>query len=133
MTLVDTNVLIDILTGDPVWAKRSIEALAACRRRGPLSINDTVYAELAAGFAAQAELDEAIVEMGLRLAPMTRPALFLAGQAFRRYRASGGQRPNVLADFFIGALASAEGWPLVTRDERLYRRYFADAAIVAVA
>jgi len=133
LTLVDTNVLIDILTGDAVWAKRSIEALAACRRRGPLAINDTVYAELSAGFAARAELDQAVAEIGLTLEPMTRPALFLAGQAFRRYRASGGQRTNVLADFFLGALASAEGWPLITRDQRLYRTYFADAAIVAVA
>ncbi len=133
MTLVDTNVLIDILTDDPVWANRSIETLAAGRRRGPLAINDTVYAELSAGFAVQAEVDEAIAEMGLRLAPMTRPALFLAGQTFRRYRASGGQRSNILADFFIGALASAEGWPLITRDQRLYRSYFVGAAIVAVA
>jgi hypothetical protein len=76
--------------------------------RGRLAINDTVYAELSAGFTTQSELDEIIAEMSLTLPPMSRPALFLAGQAFRRYRAGGGQRPNVLADFFIGARASIE-------------------------
>jgi predicted nucleic acid-binding protein len=130
LTLVDTNVIIDILTDDPVWAGRSIEALAAAARRGPLAINDTVYAELSAGFATQADLDEAIAEMRLVRKPMSRPALFLAGQAFRRYRTSGGPRLNVIADFFIGAQASAEGWPLLTRDARLYRSYFPDVAIV---
>jgi predicted nucleic acid-binding protein len=33
-------------------------------------------------------------------------------------------RANVLADFFIGAQASAEGWPILTRDTRRYRTYF---------
>ena len=130
MTLVDTNVIIDILTDDPAWAGRSIGALAAAARRGPLAINDTVYAELSAGFATQADLEEAIAEMRLVLEPMSRPALFLAGQAFRRYRTSGGSRLNVIADFFIGAQASAERWPLLTRDARLYRSYFPDVAIV---
>ena len=69
--------------------------------------------------------------MDLTIAPMTRRALFLAAQAYRRYRAGGGHRPNVLADFFLGAQASAEGWRL-TRDLRLYPSYFAGAAIVAV-
>lgn len=132
MTLIDTNVLIDILSGDAAWAPRSIEAMSAAARRGPLAINDTVYAELSAGFAAQPELDEVIADMRLTLSPMSRPALFLAGQAFRRYRAGGGPRPNVLADFFIGAQASAEGWPLLTRDARICRGYFPDVSVVAV-
>ena len=132
MTLVDTNVLIDILSGDSLWAERSIDALSEGARRGPLAINDTVYAELSAGFATQAELDGTLIEMSLTLAPMSRPALSLAGQAFRRYRAGGGRRPNVLADFFIGAQASVEGWPLLTRDAKLYRAYFPDVPIVGV-
>jgi predicted nucleic acid-binding protein len=70
--------------------------------------NDVVYAELAAGFETRDELDGAIDEMDLRLAPMSRHALFLAGRAFLRYRSQRGRRPNVLADFFLGAHASAE-------------------------
>jgi predicted nucleic acid-binding protein len=132
VTLVDTNVLIDIVSGDRFWATRSIEALSAAARRGRLAINDTVYAELSAGFTAQSELEETIAEMSLTLPPMSRPALFLAGQAFRRYRAGGGQRPNVLADFFIGAQASVERWPLLTRDARICRNFFPDVRVVGV-
>ncbi len=132
MTLVGANVLIDILTGDRLWAARSIAALSARAARGPLAINDIVYAELSAGFAEQDDLDAAIAEMRLTHAPMSRSALFLAGQAFRRYRMSGGVRPNVLPDFFLGAQASAERWPLLTRDARLARSYFPDVALVGV-
>lgn len=130
MTLIDSNILIDILGGDPVWSEPSVRRLSGCARRGPIAINDIVYAELAAGFASQAQLDDEIATMRLKIAPMSKAALFLAGQVFRRYRAGGGTRPNVLADFFIGAQASAEGWPILTRDERRYRAYFPDVALI---
>ena len=130
MTLIDSNILIDILAGDPVWSEHSVRRLSDCARRGPIAINDFVYAELAAGFASQAQLDDEIAAMRLKIAPMSKAALALAGQVFRRYRAGGGTRPNVLADFFIGAQASAEGWPILTRDERRYRAYFPDVALV---
>ncbi len=130
MTLIGSNILIDILGGDPVWSERSVRRLSECARRGPIAINNVVYAELAAGFASQAQLDDEIAAMRLKLAPMSKAALFLAGQAFRRYRVGGGTRPNVLADFFIGAQASVEGWPILTRDDRRYRAYFPDVALV---
>ena len=130
MTLIDSNILIDILGGDPIWSERSVRRLADCARCGPIAINDVVYAELVAGFASQAQLDDEIAAMRLKIAPMSKAALFLAGQAFRRYREGGGTRPNVLADFFIGAQASAEGWPILTRDERRYRAYFPDVALL---
>jgi predicted nucleic acid-binding protein len=132
LTLIDSNVLIDILGGDPVWSGRSVRALAECARRGPIAINDIVYAELAAGFASQADLDKEIVGMRLTLAPIARAALFMAGQAFRRYRAGGGLRPYVLADFFIGAQANVEGWPLLTRDASRYRNYFPNIVLVGL-
>ena len=130
MTLIDSNILIDILGGDPIWSERSVRRLADCARRGPIAINDVVYAELVAGFASQAQLDDEITTMRVKIAPMSKAALFLAGQAFRRYREGGGTRPNVLADFFIGAQASAEGWPILTRDARRHRAYFPDVALV---
>jgi len=130
LTLIDSNILIDILSGDPVWSEHSVRRLSVCAKRGPIAINDIVYAELAAGFASQAQLDDEIAAMRLKIAPMSKAALFLAGQAFRRYRESGGTRPNVLADFFIGAQASAEGWPILTRDARRYRAYFPDVVLV---
>jgi predicted nucleic acid-binding protein len=131
LTLVDTNVLVDILGDDPDWRERSIQSLAERESLGPLAINQIIYAELAAGFTTQSRLDDEIEAMRLIIAPMSKSALFLAGQAFRRYRKSGGGRANVLADFFIGAQASAEGWPLLTRDTRLYRKYFPDVATLS--
>lgn len=47
MTLVDTNVLLDLVTDDPSWADWSIAQLEAASLEGPLLINDVVYAELA--------------------------------------------------------------------------------------
>lgn len=124
MTLVDTNILLDLLTDDPRWAGWSTTQLDAAALRGPLAINDVVYAELAAGFTAMEALDAALTVIGITHAAMPRPALFLAGKVFQRYRASGGTRTGVLSDFFIGAHAVIIGASLLTRDTRRYRTYF---------
>jgi len=132
LTLIDSNILIDILGGDPVWCESSVRQLADCAKRGALAINDVVYAELSAGFSMQELLDREIDSLRLTIAPMSKGALFLAGEAFRRYRASGGMQVNVLADFFIGAQASVAGWPILTRDARRYRTCFPDVALLGV-
>ncbi|RDJ20739.1 PIN domain-containing protein [Bosea caraganae] len=124
MTLVDTNVLLDIFTDDPQWAGWSTQQLDAATLRGPLAINDIVYAELSGGFTAIEALDAALAVIGIRPTAMPRSALFLAGKVFRRYRASGGTRTGVLPDFFIGAHAVVSGANLLTRDVRRYRTYF---------
>lgn len=103
MTLVDTNVLLDLVTDDPVWAAWSIRQLDAASVKGPLIINDVVYAELSVRFERIEELDGVLDEAGITLSPMPRPALFLAGRVFRRYRAAGGIRNGVLPDFFSSA------------------------------
>jgi predicted nucleic acid-binding protein len=132
LTLIDSNVLIDILDGDPRWSKFSIAALAGCASRGPIAINDVIYAELSAGFQSHAAVDQEVDAIGLTIARLSRDAAFLAGQAFRRYRASGGTRDNVLADFFIGAQARAEDWSILTRDARRYRTYFPEVRVLDV-
>ena len=132
MTLVDSNILIDILGGDPQWSPLSIAALADCAKRGPIAINEVVYAELSAGFQQQEQLDREIETIGLKLERLSKAALFLAGQAFRRYRAAGGTRNNVVADFFIGPQASVERCPILTRDDRRYKTYFPDVKVLSV-
>lgn len=132
MTLIDSNILIDILGGDPLWSHSSIASLADRASQGPIAINEIIYAELAAGFTSQDLLNREIDAIGLTLMRLSKSALCLAGQAFRRYRAGGGARPNVLADFFIGAQASIEGWPILTRDARRYRTYFPDVEVLGV-
>jgi predicted nucleic acid-binding protein len=92
-----------------------------------------IYAELSAGFARQEQLDREVEAIGLKIERLSKAALFLAGQTFRRYRAAGGTRSNVLADFFIGAQAGVEGWPVLTRDDRRYRTYFPQIKVLGVA
>jgi hypothetical protein len=123
-TFVDTNVLLDLVTDDPDWADWSIKALDAAAIRGPLLINDIVYAELSVRFDTIEALETLISDAALTFVVMPRAALFLAGKAFQKYRAAGGARTGVLPDFFIGAHAVVADWPLLTRDVARYRTYF---------
>ena len=130
MILVDTNVLIDVLEDDPVWADWSIQQLRAQSQAHDLVINPIIYAELSQTFSTFEALDEVVTELGLLIQEVPRPALFLAGKAFVRYRKVGGGKNNVLADFFIGAHAAVNGLPLLTRDAKRYRSYFPSVALV---
>jgi predicted nucleic acid-binding protein len=97
-TLVDTNVLLDIVTNDPKWADWSIGQLDAATFKGMVVINDIVYAELSVRFASIEALDSVLDAAGISIATMPRPSLFLAAKAFQRYRSAGGARGGVLPD-----------------------------------
>ena len=133
MTLVDTNVLLDIVTADPVWTAWSVAALEAADMAGPVWINDVVYAELSVRFAAIEPLDALLAAARIDLAPIPRAALFLAGKAFLRDRAAGGARAGVPPDVFIGAHAAVATWSLLTRDAARYRTYFPTVRLIAPA
>jgi len=124
VTLVDTNVLLDLVTGDPVWADWSIGQLENASLRGPLLINDIIYAELAVRYDRIEDLDAFIDAAQLMMMPLPRPALFLAGKVFTQYRRAGGSRTGVLPDFLIGAHAAVQKLPVLTRDVGRYRSYF---------
>ncbi len=131
MTLVDSNVLLDILTRTPDWWRWSLEQLEQAALRGPLLINDIVYAEVSTRYPSIDIVDSVLRDFGVDLVAMPRAALFLAGKAYVRYRASGGVRTGVLSDFFIGAHAQAGPFPLLTRDVRRYRTYFPTIDLIA--
>jgi len=131
VTLVDTNVLVDILTGQPTWRAWSVEMLDRQSAAGGLIITDVVYAELSPLFAAPDLLDAAIADLDVSLSRISAQALFHAGHVFAQYRRKGGPRLSVLADFFIGAHAQIEGLPILTRDTRRYRTYFPDVQLIA--
>jgi len=131
MTLVDTNVLLDLVTDHPDWSEWSLARLEEAALAGPVHINDIVYAETSIRYDRIEDLDAMLAEARIDIAPAPRSALFLAGKAFRRYRSTGGTRTGVLPDFFIGAHAAVEGWPLLTRDARYYRRYFPKLKLIA--
>ena len=131
MTLVDTNVLLDLVTNDPRWSEWSLARLEEAALSGPVLINDVVYAETSIRYDRIEDLDSMLAETMIEIAPMPRAALFLAGKVFQQYRTAGGMRTGVLPDFFIGAHASIESWPLLTRDARRYRIYFPKLALTA--
>ncbi|WLG85893.1 type II toxin-antitoxin system VapC family toxin [Pseudomonas cucumis] len=130
MILVDTNVLIDVLEDDPVWADWSIQQLRAQSQIHELAINPIIYAELSQTFSSFEALDYVVTQLGLAMQEVPRPALFLAGKAFVRYRKVGGGKNNVLADFFIGAHAAVKKLPLLTRDAKRYRSYFPSVELI---
>lgn len=131
MLLVDTNVLVDVLEDDPEWADWSIGQLRAQSKIHRLAINPIIYAELSLTFSTVEALDQALDDLGLTMVELPRPALFIAGKAFIRYRRQGGTKGNVLGDFFIGAHAAVSTYPVLTRDTRRYVSYFPSVNLIA--
>ncbi|MET8525008.1 type II toxin-antitoxin system VapC family toxin [Micromonospora sp. NPDC005172] len=132
-TLVDTNVLLDILTDDPKWAEWSGAALAEARDAGNLVINPIVYAEVSVRFARVEELDEALPAGDFLREELPYPAGFLAGKAYARYRKLGGTKRSPVADFYIGAHAAVCRYHLLTRDGARYRTYFPTLELITPA
>ncbi|NJD11584.1 MAG: type II toxin-antitoxin system VapC family toxin [Gemmatimonadetes bacterium] len=122
--LVDSNVLLDVLTEDPRWFEWSATELENAAELHPLIIDPLVYAEVSIGFARIEELDEALPPSLFQRESLPWEAAFLAGKVFLKYRRGGGVRRSPLPDFFIGAHAAVAGYILLTRDAARYRTYF---------
>ena len=130
VTLVDSSVLLDILTDDPEWAAWSLQAVARARDEGRLAINPIVYAEVSTGFDRIEDLDEAVPIRDFEREPLPYEVGFVAGKAFLAYRKRGGQHRSPLPDFYIGAHAAVRGYRLLTRDVARYRTYFPSVDLV---
>lgn len=130
-TLVDSNVLLDVLTGDPRWSGWPGEALAEQAEREVLAINPIIYAEVSIGFVRIEELEDAVPASTFHRLALPWEAAFLAGKCFLAYRKRGGVRSSPLPDFFIGAHAGVAGMTLLTRDAARYRTYFPKLHIIA--
>ncbi|MEM9034319.1 MAG: type II toxin-antitoxin system VapC family toxin [Actinomycetota bacterium] len=130
-TIVDSNVLLDILTDDPQWAEWSGGALAAAAERGPLHVNPIIFSEVSVRFTTVEALDDALPAADYRREPLPWAAAFLAGKVFVEYRRNGGTRSSTLPDFFIGAHAAVTGRSLLTRDVGRYRTYFPTVELIA--
>jgi predicted nucleic acid-binding protein len=122
--LVDSNVLLDVLTEDPVWFDWSSSALEEHAETSVLMINPIIYAEVSVRFARIEELEEALPSDLFRRESLPWEAGFLAGKSFLRYRKGGGVRRSPLPDFYIGAHAAIRGAALLTRDASRYRAHF---------
>lgn len=132
--LVDTNVLVDVLENDPDWSDWSVAQLRAQAQIHRLVINPVIYAELSLAFSTVEALDEMLGALQIPVIEMPKPALFLAGKAFVKYRRKtdqgSGTQTNVLADFFIGAHAAVAGLPVLTRDVRRYSEHFPTVPLI---
>jgi predicted nucleic acid-binding protein len=129
--LVDSNVLLDVLTEDPSWFAWSSEALARCADESGLVINPIVYAEVSVGFDRIEDVESALPRDVLVRSPLPWDAAFLAGKCFESYRRRGGERRSPLPDFYIGAHAAVSGLSLLTRDPARYRTYFPKLPLIA--
>ena len=130
-TALDTNVVVAFWGPDPSLSLAAQTALESAFSRGNLTVAAPVFAELIAapgrtenfvgaffadtGIVIDWELDEEIWR--------------LAGRAFRGYaerrrkhRDPGARR--ILADFLIGAHATAHDYRLLTLDVHIYRTAF---------
>ena len=129
--LVDSNVLLDVLTEDPEWYDWSADALRREADQSVLVINPIIYAEVSIRFARIEELDEALPDDVFRRDALPWEAAFLAGKAFIGYRRRRGARRSPLPDFYIGAHAAIAGLALLTRDPARYRTYFSSLQLIA--
>ncbi|HWI95137.1 MAG TPA: type II toxin-antitoxin system VapC family toxin [Solirubrobacterales bacterium] len=130
-TLVDSNVLIDVVVRGEPWAAWSIEALIEALDAGPVFVDQIVFAEVSIGYRTAEACQEALAVQGIERVPIPWPAAFLAGRAFAAYRDRGGTKLAPLPDFFIGAHAAVAGLRLLTRDASRYRTYFPTVELIA--
>ena len=130
ITAVDTSVLIDVFGADPHFGAVSANALRLCLNEGTVVASEMVWAETRAAFETDDEFQHAMQSTGIGFSPASQKTATLAGVTWKKYRASGGQRIRVIADFLIGAHAAAQCDRLLTRDRGYYRKYFGRVVIV---
>ena len=129
--LVDSNVILDVLTEAPCWFSWSAEALESYAETHIFIINPIIYSEVSVGLDTIEDADMILPSTYFRRLPIPWTAAFIAGKCFLKYRQQGGQKHSPLPDFFIGAHANVLGIPLMTRDDSRYRTYFPELQIIS--
>jgi len=131
--LVDSVVLLDLSSRDPVWVDWSKRAVAEVAEITALIINPIIYAEVSVRYSTIEALEFALPETLYQRESLPWEAGFLAGKSFVQYRQRGGLRRSPLPDYYIGAHAAASHLALLTRDVAVYRTYFPSVEILAPA
>ncbi len=129
--LVDSNVLLDLMTEDARWLAWSAAAIEQAADRYRLVVNPIVYAEVSVRYSQIEDLEAALPRTMFDREPLPYEGAFLAGKVFLAYRRRGGRKLSPLPDFFIGAHAAVAGYKLMTRDAVRYRTYFPKLSLIA--
>lgn len=130
ITAVDTSVLIDIFTDDPVFGASSSERFRECLREGTVVVCDIVWAETRGVFPDAEAFQNAMSALGIRYLSTEPEAAALAGKTWKEYRKAGGKKNRVVADFLIGSHALCQADRLLTRDRGYYRQYFKELKLI---
>jgi predicted nucleic acid-binding protein len=129
--LVDSNILLDVMTEDARWLAWSADAIERAADRYPLVIDPVIYTEVSIRYSRIEDLNAALPRTMFEREAIPYEAAFLAGKCFLTYRRRGGTRLSPLPDFFIGAHAAVAGYRLMTRDATRYRSYFPKLSLIA--
>ena len=129
--MVDSNVLLDLMTEDMRWLSWSAEAVEKAADRFRLVINPIIYAEVSIRYSRIEDLEAALPKALVDREAIPYEAAFLAGKCFLAYRQRGGTKRSPLPDCFIGAHAAVAGYRLLTRDAARYRSYFPRLSLIA--
>ena len=84
--LVDSSVLLDLMTEDPTWCAWSSAAVERLADTSRLVINAVVYAEVSVRFSRTEDLDAVLPGDVFEREAIPYAAAFLAGKCFSLYR-----------------------------------------------
>jgi len=132
ITAVDTNILLDVFLPDKKFASDSSKLLKLAYDEGALIICDIVYAELVPQFEKRLVLDSALATINVSSSSVDKDVAFIAGERWKVYRKSGGERKRIITDFLIGAHAMVKAERFLTRDRGFYKSYFPDLKIFSL-
>ena len=127
---IDSCILLDLFTDDPIWADWSEKTLNKYAQTNTLYINSIIYTEVSIGFNKIEEVERALSELAIKVIGIPREALFLAGKVFLKYKKNRGIKKSPLPDFFIGAQAIVSQFDLMTRDSAKYKTYFPSLKLI---
>lgn len=129
VTAVDSSVLLDVLTADPIHENASKTALARAGQLGRLILCETVIAEISPALSKE-DLDLFLTECALDFIPHSLSSAKIAGEYFAQYLKRGGKRARVVPDFLIASHALVHADRLLARDRGYYRDYFEQLTLI---
>ena len=124
ITAVDSCIALDFFLAGSEFGEVSRAALRRCSLEGKLIVCEVVWAEVAANFPNHEEATARFARLNLEFSPMDSAAALHAGSVWKQYRARGGKREHMVADFLIGSHAMHQADRLLTRDRGLFRTYY---------